>query len=156
MNRLIWSVALLLLVALPLAAQPEQSPAPRRGLERGMPLKRLDLTDVQEKQVAQLRLDHQKKMVQTRAKIAEGRLDLRAAMKANPPDRSTIERAIRTVSELEVQAKLERTKFWFDVRALLTEKQQETWREMAGKRGPRMRRPHPPRHRMMPGEHGMW
>jgi periplasmic protein CpxP/Spy len=127
MRSTLWNTAILLLAAMPLAAQPGQGPGMgmRPGREPGMGrmFDRLELTDAQKKQVDELRAAHEKKMVQIRSKIEEARIDLRSAMRADAPERSAVEKAIRNVADMQLQSKLERTKFWFDVRALLTPEQ---------------------------------
>jgi Spy/CpxP family protein refolding chaperone len=141
MQRLIWSFVAIMVAALTAISQPAHVRGHMGG--PGMPrLDRLELTEAQEKQMKELRLTHQKKMVQIRSTIAQARLDLEAVRDAAAPDRAAVEKGIRAVSELELQAKLARTSFWFDLRGLLTEKQQEMWKEMPGKQ--QFRRHGPP------------
>lgn len=143
MQRLIWSIVGLMIAAVQAIAQPHHPSGP--GGEPGMPrLGRLELTDTQQKQVEDLRLAHQKKMIQIRSSIEQGRLDLRAAREASSPDRATVEKAIKAVADLELQAKLERTRFWFELRALLTPKQQELLKEMPDRAPMRRHGPPPP------------
>jgi len=134
MKRIVLAFLPFLLAAGPLQAQP--CCGAMRGAEagpRGPRLDRLELTDTQEKQVEELRLAHQKKMVQIRSKIEDARIDLRSLMNADKPDRVAIEKTLGTISDQEHQMKLAWTGHWFNVNALLTPKQQEIWRDGLGK-----------------------
>jgi hypothetical protein len=103
MQRLIWSLVALMVAALPAISQPPHLRGHMGG--PGMPrLDRLELTDTQEKQMKELRLTHQKKMIQIRSTIEQARLDLQAVRDAAAPDRAAVEKAIKAVSELELQA----------------------------------------------------
>jgi Spy/CpxP family protein refolding chaperone len=131
MKQILLSLVFSILAFGQISAQPEPGSGfpPGRGLGFRQ-LQRLDLTDAQRKQVDELQMNHQKKMIQNKAKIDESRVDLRSAMRAETPDRSAVEKALRSVSEQQLQAKLERTKFWFDVRGVLTPEQQKRWKRI--------------------------
>lgn len=134
MKRIVLAFLPFLLAAAPLQAQPcwgamrcsEAGP-------RGPRLDRLQLTETQEKQIEELRLAHQKNMVQIRSKIEDARIDLRSLMNAEKPDRGAIEKTLGTISDQEHQMKLAWTGHWFTVNALLTPEQQEIWRDGLGK-----------------------
>ena len=99
-------------------------------------MQKLNLTEAQQTQVNKLRVDFQKKQIQSQAKIRLARLDLSQLLQADKPDRGAIEKGIRDVSSIETEAKLARLDHMLAVRALLTPEQQKIWKEeMMDRRG---------------------
>lgn len=111
---------------------------PRMGVQAGPraakepPLKvKLNLTEAQEKEMKNLRLDLEKKQTQVQSKIKLERLDLKGLAMADNPDKAAIEKKVRTISDLQNQLKLNWVDHWFAVKAILTPEQQKIWKEEA-------------------------
>ena len=90
---------------------------------------RLDLTDAQKKQLADVREKQQRKAIQSRADLDVARLDLRKAMKAETPNAAAINTQIDKVSKLRADAQKSRVAAFLEARALLTPEQQKQLRE---------------------------
>ena len=112
-------------------------PGMRRGgaMHRSMrhrPLaafERLDLTDEQRKQIADVREKQQRKAIQSRADLDVAQLDLHKAMKAETPSASSINTQIDKISKLRADAHKSRVAAFLEARALLTPEQQKQLRE---------------------------
>lgn len=96
---------------------------------------KLDLTESQQSQFQKLRLEHEKKMLQGRNKVQEARLDLKALYLAEKPDRSAIEKTLKSISDLQHQQKMAMVDHWFMVHSMLTPEQQKIWKNHAGMMG---------------------
>ncbi len=90
----------------------------------------LKLSDAQKEQIGKLRFEHQKSMIDARARTQKARLELRQLMHAEKPDRAVIDKSLRAVSDAQLQQKTLRVDHWFAVRSLLTPEQQEIWKNM--------------------------
>ncbi len=111
---------------------------------RGEMHEQLNLTDAQEVAMGKLRREHEKRIVQLRSKIQETRIDMRGQLESDTPDRGTIEKAIRTISDLQLQMKLATNELHFAMRELLTPEQ----RELAKEHRQKMGKPGGPRRQM--------
>jgi Spy/CpxP family protein refolding chaperone len=104
-----------------------------RMMDRGERIKsQLKLTDAQEKQMAKLRIELQKKQIPIQAKIKTARLEMQELMMADKPDRSAIEKQMKVVSDLQYQAKLNHLDHMLAVRSILTPEQLEIWKKHRG------------------------
>lgn len=99
----------------------------------------LKMTDAQEEQFEKLMLAHRRKMIDTRAKLQQKRLDIHELMNAEKPDRSAIEKGLKAVSDVQYQQKLDRIDHWFSINAILTPEQQKIWKKHPGPMGRDMR-----------------
>lgn len=138
MRGLGFGLAAVLLFAITAGSQPMERRHDGKGpsVRHGERLKEmLELTSVQSDKFDLLKLQHQKKMIQIRSQIKTARLDLRQLQRAKTPDRKSIETALKNINDMELQAKLARTDFWFSVRELLTPEQQLRWNEHRNERG---------------------
>lgn len=103
----------------------------------------LNLTDQQELQVKKLHLDLERKQAQIQSKIRLAHLDLKEMYLSDKLDRSSIEKSVSQISDLQKQMKLNFVGFWFSVTEILTPDQQKAWRnhlgQMAGEMQERMR-----------------
>ncbi len=116
------------------AQPPEQTRPMQRMREMRENLKtKLNLTDAQKKDLQKLRIDLEKKQTQVQAKIRMERLDLKELLLADNPDRSAIEKSLKTVSDLQYQQKLNMLDHAFAAKAVLTPEQQKTWKNEFGK-----------------------
>lgn len=104
----------------------------------------LKLTAEQKMQIAKLRLDLEKKQAETQSKIHIVRLDLKGLFMAEKPDRASIEKNLKTISDLQYQAKLNHVDHLFAVKGILTSEQQKIWKEHMMEQGDGMGGPPPP------------
>ena len=106
-------------------------PGMHRMMRRGMigAFARLDLTDAQKKQLADVREKQQRRAIQTRADLEVAQLDLRKAMRAETPNAAAINAQIDKVSKLRADAHKSRVAAFLEARALLTPEQQKQLRE---------------------------
>jgi len=95
---------------------------------------KLNLTDQQKSDMQKLRFEMEKKQAQVQSKIRLQRIDLRELLAADKPDRAAIEKGIKTVSELQLQEKMNMVDHLFAVNALLTPEQQKIWKKNIGER----------------------
>ena len=116
----------------------QMGPGMRRGamMHRGMrprmmmgAFARLDLTDAQKKQLAEVHEKQQRKAIQSRADLDLAQLDLRKAMRAETPNTATINAQIDKLSKLRADAQKSRVAAFLEARALLTPEQQKQLRE---------------------------
>ena len=127
-------LGLLLFVSVFGTAQPSERARPmERMREMRQELKeKLGLTDAQQKDIQKLRIDLEKKQTQVHAKIRTERLDLKALFLSDNPDRSAIEKGMKTVSDLQHQLKLNMLDHWYAAKAILTPEQQKIWKKEIG------------------------
>jgi len=115
----------------------QMGPGMRRGAFMHRPMRnrmmmsfaRLDLTDAQKKQLAEVHEKQQRKAIQSRADIDLAQLDMRKAMKAETPNAATINAQIDKISKLRADAQKSRVAAFLEARALLTPEQQKQLRE---------------------------
>lgn len=117
----------------------QMGPGMRRGApmhrsmrHRGMGMMafaRLDLTDAQKKQIAEVREKQQRKAIESQADMQLAQLDLRKAMQAETPSAATINTQIDKLSKLRADAHKSRVAAFLEARALLTPEQQKQLRE---------------------------
>jgi Spy/CpxP family protein refolding chaperone len=108
--------------------QEGQRPA-RRAQMREAFMEKLNLTDQQKEQFRKLRLDMDRKHEKTMSKIKLARIDLRELATADGPDKATIEKKLREISDLQHQQKLDMVDHLFAAKAVLTPEQQKIWKE---------------------------
>jgi nickel and cobalt resistance protein CnrR len=158
MRKLIVVLLTLALSAGVALAQPADRPL-RRGngpamAGRGAMMEKLNLTEEQQSQMRKLKVEFQKKQIQNQARIRVARLDLHQLLSADKPDRGTIEKAIKEISAMQTEAKLNHLDHMFAVRGILNPEQQKIWKEQrmhrGGMRHERMRM----LHRDNMGQHG--
>jgi Spy/CpxP family protein refolding chaperone len=124
-------IACAVLATTSVLAQPrEHGGAARPFMEkRQAMLDELKLSAEQKTQMAKLGLDFEKRQTETQSKIRIARLDLKGLFMAEKPDRAAIEKQLKTISELQYQAKLNHVDHLFAVRGILTPDQQKIWKE---------------------------
>ena len=132
-------LVLMIVGVLPAAAQTEDEHRPmmRDGDHRPMMgggdhersmMSRLKLTDQQQADLRKLRIEMEKGMVKVEASIKLARIDLQQLVTAENPDRSAVEKKIREISDLQLQAKMVAVNHLFDVNAKLTTEQQKIFK----------------------------
>ncbi len=92
-------------------------------------MEELKLTDDQKKEVEKLHFDLQKQMIAQRSKIATSRLELQQMLRADNPDKASLEKKIGEVSQLATQVHTMRLNQWFAVNKLLNADQQKVWKK---------------------------
>jgi len=123
---------------------PEGEDMPQQGIEEaGIPphsqghdgvavlpqmLGKLKLTDTQKKDVEKIVFDAAKETIAQKAKVATARLELRQLLKADSPDKNTIEKKINEIADLSAQIHVDHVDGWFAINKLLTPDQQKIWK----------------------------
>ena len=142
MTRSTVTLLILLLVGSSLAiAQPRdrmRGPHKRFDMRERM-AEELNLTDQQKDQMKKLRLDFERKQTAMHSQIKMARLDLEELFLKDKLDRSSIEKQMKAISDLQYQAKLDHIGHWFAVNGILSPEQQGIWKEHFGERGKKMR-----------------
>jgi Spy/CpxP family protein refolding chaperone len=120
-------------------AQPAKGPRGERAEHRmangKAMMEKLDLTDQQRTDLAKARLEFQKQQIELQAKIRIAQLEMREQMLADKPDRSVLEKGLKTESDLEYKAKLNRLDHMLAMRSVLTPEQQKKMKGMMWHRG---------------------
>ncbi len=123
-------------------SQPNDTEAKPGRDKKGMEFRKhfgdeLKLTDEQKKEVDKLRSETAKEMIDQHAKIAKSEIELRDLFKAETPDKAAIEKKMRAIADLRVEAKMIHINNWFAVNKLLTPEQQKVWKKFLNDRGHR-------------------
>jgi Spy/CpxP family protein refolding chaperone len=101
-------------------------------------LTRLDLSDSQEHDIANVLKPHREQMQGLRTQMIEARKAQFAAVTANPFSEDAVREAAAKAAKLEVQLAVNRAKVFDEIRKLLTEEQQITLQKIAGEFASRM------------------
>jgi Spy/CpxP family protein refolding chaperone len=133
MKRSLAVVFLLITSIVAFAQPPGGSRMRERFMEHRERLKEdLHLTDQQETQVKKLHLELERKQAQLQSKVRLARLDMKEIYLSDKIDRAAIEKAIKQVSDLQHQLKMNFVDFWFSVNGILTPEQQRVWKNHVG------------------------
>lgn len=129
-----------------------KGPRGHMGMMQGKACAGLQLTDEQQNQMADLRLELQKQMEPLRAKMVVLRSDLKLLMIAETPDMKKIEAKSNEISKLQGETHLLQLKHKLQVRSMLTPEQKKKFDLMilSGKGGSGHHRGGRGQHRMMP------
>ncbi len=127
----LWIAVLTAALMATAVAQP-QTPTDGPGMmRRGMKfMKKLNLTEEQQKQVSDIHLNVQKQIVADRAKEQTARIELRQLLKADKPERSAIEKKMQEIADVTVQMKMRHVDGWYAINKLLNPDQQKQWKKM--------------------------
>lgn len=144
-------VLIALVISLPLMAFAQQGP--REG--RGMMMEQLDLTDEQQAQVQELRLDHQKEMMTLKDEMHSLRNQMKLLLTEDKPSNSEIETLAGKIGTASRNIALAKANHRLDVRKLLTDEQKVKFDMMTLHRGDRRghRGADRPALPMPPGQH---
>jgi Spy/CpxP family protein refolding chaperone len=107
-----------------------------RGGGMGMAFRQLDLTDDQQKKMADIRDRQQRTAIRARADLSIAELDLRKLMRADAPDRRAIESQIEKIGSMRTSMQKSRVGMMFDMRAVLTQEQRDQLKQMRMNGGP--------------------
>ncbi len=94
-------------------------------------LTRLDLSDSQERDIANVLKQHREQMQSVRNQMIEARKAQFAAMTANPISEDAVRQAAAKAAEIEVQLAVSHAKVFDEIRQLLTPEQQTTLQQLA-------------------------
>lgn len=92
-------------------------------------IKELGLTDTQQAEIAQLRTDSRKKMIETRMLLKDNRLNLKDVLEKYDSDRSEIDRITSEIKLLTAQLLDERVASILRLKEILTREQFEIFQE---------------------------
>ena len=101
-------------------------------------LTRLDLSDSQEHDIANVLKPHREQMQGLRSQMVEARKAQFAAVTANPFSEDAVREAAAKAADLEVQLAVNRAKVFDEIRRLLTAEQQTTLQKIADEFASRM------------------
>jgi Spy/CpxP family protein refolding chaperone len=104
-------------------------PARQKGPE-GRMLQKMNLTEEQQDQVADLRLEMAKKQIDLNSKEATARVELRQLLREEKMDRAAIEKKTKEIAGYAVDEKMMKLDHWSTVNKLLTPEQQKTWKHV--------------------------
>jgi Spy/CpxP family protein refolding chaperone len=118
----------------------------------------LGLTDEQATRLRQITVETEKAAIKTKADLAVRRIELRELLRADNPDRDTVMKKVKEVSDLTGQLMQQHVQALLSAKTILTPEQQKKMREFSanhrigqpGMHGPGMFVPHPG----MPGGQG--
>jgi Spy/CpxP family protein refolding chaperone len=146
-------ILIALVISLPMMAFAQQGPRECRG----MMMEQLDLTDEQQTQVQELRLEHQKEMITIKDEMHSLRTQMKLLMTEDRPSTSEIETIAGKIGAAARNIALAKANHKMEVRKLLTDEQKVKFDTMTlrhGERGHRdARHPAPPAPPGHPGQH---
>lgn len=94
----------------------------------------LDISEQQAAQLEELALDARKQMVDLRAAIEKGKLEIEEQMRSDSDDITTIKKHLNSLAEKRVDVQELKLRNWIAVKKILTDDQ----KEMIRKQHPRM------------------
>ena len=97
--------------------------------------KALNLTEVQETKIRDLRFENQKLVLDIKNKIDQNKLVIRKMMADNKIDDAKLISISKENNELNGKIKLSKTKVWLDVYNILEDTQKVVWTEKFGRLG---------------------
>ena len=115
-------------------------PGDRPGLRAGNLAEHLDLTEEQREQIKSIRRETARKHIQQQADVRLARLDLKALMDTEQPDRKKIHTQLRKIAQLQGDMRISQVDQRLDIRQLLTPEQRQKAKKMRA-RGRRPNRP---------------
>ncbi|MCF7824295.1 MAG: Spy/CpxP family protein refolding chaperone [Candidatus Marinimicrobia bacterium] len=133
LNKPALMLFLIMVFSLSAIAQPMNGPA-KQGKGRMMMSEELNLTADQEKQMQELRFDHDSRMIDLKAKLQAERLEMRKLMAADEPNEKKIYGQIEKISTAEVKIEKARIDHKLAVRKILTAEQLKIFRNEMGNR----------------------
>lgn len=108
------------------SAQQPDMPAMMQGEGRNI-VKALKLTPDQEKKFEELHLEHQKAMVDVRAKIQKNQIELKGMVVSGNIDEKNLLQLTGENSKLQAEMKEMGIKKWIDINKMLDKEQKEIW-----------------------------
>lgn len=109
------------------------------GAGQGMCMNQLNLTEEQQAEIADLRMDHLKRMTTLRNQMQEKRARLQTLTTGDNYNQSEVDQVIEQMGDIRIQMMKKRTSHQQEVRSQLTEEQQVLFDAKKGRRmGPKM------------------
>lgn len=133
MNRSILKAVIVILIALLPASllQAQRAKGPNRMQVGKRMLEQLNLTPDQKDQIAKLRTENQKKMIDLKSEIQKTRLEIKDQMRQKDPDESKILDLTKKISSIQSEMKQNAISTWFKSYRLLDDKQKEVFKKFA-------------------------
>ncbi len=138
---IIFGVCLIFCVSL-IQAQPRHRQAQQGEMkQRGARLMEgLDLSNEQQEQIRQLRMDNKKESIETNAKLKIAKLELRELVAADEPDKNRINAKISVIGQLQEERMAQKINTTLAVKEVLTPEQREKAKELRHFQGERRKR----------------
>lgn len=131
-QNILKAVIIILIAAIPAGSIFAQKMKGRDRVHGGKRLlQELNLTQEQQDQIAKLRLDNQKKMVDLKADVAQTRLQIKEELMQKEPNEGKVIDLTKKVSSLQSQMKENAISMWFKTYRLLDDKQKEVFKKAA-------------------------
>ena len=127
-NQLFKSVLVILVVAL-LGSAFAQGSRNQRA-KKGKLFQQLNLTETQQKQLAEFKLDHQEYALDIRNKIAKNRLEIKKLMLDDNLNESRLLELSGINSDLRGKMHDSKLKMWLDAYKVLNKDQQKVWKKI--------------------------
>lgn len=99
-----------------------------------MPLEQLNLTDAQKDKIEDLRFNHQKEMIELRAKIQQKSLELRKLENNGNFNRSKMNNLVKEINEIRNNIALKIMNHRLDIYELLDDSQKKIWSDIISPR----------------------
>jgi Spy/CpxP family protein refolding chaperone len=133
MKTKIFSLVLILaLVGLYSGTIYSQKNMPEKGFFKGQLLDKLNLTDEQKSKIAELRISHQKEMVDLKADLEKKLLSLKELRLKDNIDRNSVLATVNDINQARNKIAIARANNIMDMYELLTPDQQKTLKENIG------------------------
>lgn len=132
----VWMLAVILVGWVGVCAVEAREGCPMHGFGKhgGMfkqILTRLDLSDSQERDIANVLKQHREQMQNVRSQMIEARKAQFAAMTANPINEEAVRQAAAKAAEIEMQLAVSHARVFDEIRQLLTPEQQTNLQRLA-------------------------
>jgi Spy/CpxP family protein refolding chaperone len=109
-------------------AVPQPKQKQKNEYFKGQMLAKLNLTDEQKSKIADLRMDHQKAMIDLKADLEKKVLALKELRLKENIDRNSVLAAVKDINEAKNNIAIARANNMMDMYEVLTPEQQKTWR----------------------------
>ncbi|MCU7495094.1 MAG: periplasmic heavy metal sensor [Ignavibacteria bacterium] len=130
-RQIINIIAVALVAILPLGSMFAQAKGQGKFQGRQKMLQELNLTQDQKDQIAKLRLEHQKQMIDYRSDVAKTRLEIKNLFLNKDVNENKVLDLTKKVSDMQADMKASSIKHWFQIYSLLNDQQKETFRKTA-------------------------
>ncbi len=100
------------------------------GSCKGMMIEKLNLTDQQQDAVEQLRIEHQRRMIDLKADLQKAKLDLKELKQNGNYTRDDFIAKVKAISEAKNNIALEMANHKMDIYELLTDEQKEIFNDL--------------------------
>lgn len=137
MKKSLFISFLLLILSIPLIAQPAERMKRMQDAGERPFLTKLNLTPEQEKQFKDITFNHQEKVIDLKSQIQKNRLEVRKLFNENNIDDKKLLDLTNANSKLQAEIKESGVKRWIAINKILDEDQKEIWSKHFGMAGNR-------------------